>query len=74
MKNKQIAAVLFSAGLAIAGMTAPASAAPADNSIAVEAELSEQNDNSQENNATVQTSEKSDETQGRNIQRWRNTR
>lgn len=30
MKNKQIAAVLFSAGLAIAGMTAPASAAPAD--------------------------------------------
>lgn len=53
MKNKQIAAVLFSAGLAIAGMTAPASAAPADNSIAVEAELSEQNENSQKNNATV---------------------
>lgn len=41
MKNKQIAAVLFAAGLAIASMSVPATAAPANNSIAVEAALSE---------------------------------
>lgn len=64
MKNKQIAAVLFAAGLAVAGMSVPATAAPANNSIAVEAALSEQNNNTQENDATVQTSEKPYETQG----------
>ena len=41
MKNKQIAAVLFAAGLAVAGMSVPATAAPANNSIAVETALSE---------------------------------
>lgn len=64
MKNKQIAAVLFAAGLAVAGMSVPATAAPANNSIAVETALSEQNNNTQENDATVQTSEKPYETQG----------
>ena len=55
MKNKQIAAVLFAVGLATAGMSVPATAAPANNSIAVETALSEQNNNTQENDATVQT-------------------
>ena len=64
MKNKQIAAVLFAVGLATAGMSVPATAAPANNSIAVETALSEQNNNTQENDATVQTSEKPYETQG----------
>ncbi len=64
MKNKQIAAVLFAVGLAAAGMSVPATAAPANNSIAVETALSEQNNNTQENDATVQTSEKPYETQG----------
>ena len=39
-------------------------AAPANNSIAVETALSEQNNNTLENDATVQTSEKPYETQG----------
>ena len=64
MKNKQIAAVLFAAGLAVAGMSVPATAAPVDSSITVETELSEQNDISQENNATAQTSENPGETDG----------
>ena len=64
MKNKQIAAVLFAVGLATAGMSVPATATPANNSIAVETALSEQNNNTQENDATVQTSGKPYETQG----------
>lgn len=48
MKNKQIAAVLFAAGLAVAGMTVPASATQADRSAAIETTLTEQNANSTE--------------------------
>ena len=48
MKNKQIAAVLFATGLAVAGMTVPASATQADRSAAIETTLTEQNANSTE--------------------------
>ena len=48
MKNKQIAAILFATGLAVAGMTVPASATQADRSAAIETTLTEQNANSTE--------------------------
>ena len=64
MKNKQIAAVIFAAGLAVAGMTVPASAAQADNSTVIETELSEQSSISLENETTTQTLENPNETDG----------
>lgn len=61
MKNKQIAAVLFAAGLAVAGMTIPASAAQADSSAAIETQISDET-NAQEASVSSQTADLSADT------------
>ena len=48
MKHKQIAAVLCAAGLAVAGMTIPASATQADNSSATETQISNETSTEQD--------------------------